>query len=108
MSGPNEVIGGIEVIGAREVMGVIAVMGVIDVIAVMEVIWFMEWEAMGFEAIWLVVIDDMLAMEGRELPMGWSGRPPFVGSSTISLRLLYGSPLYLAAVGRWRQNNRTN
>lgn len=80
----------------RDVMGVIEVMGVIDVIGVIEVIWvmvgFMGLEVMGFEAMGLVVIggaiDDMLPIEGLELPIGWRGSPPFTGSSTISRRLL--------------------
>lgn len=84
-----------EDIWVREVMGVIEVMGIIDVIGVMEVIWemvgLMGLEVIGFEAIGLVVIggviDDMLPMEGLELPIGWRGSPPFVGSSTISRRL---------------------
>lgn len=89
-----EVIGVCEVMGVIEVMGVNEVMGVMDVIGAIEVIWegFMELEVRGFVAIGLVVIggvmDDMFPMEGLELPMGWRGRPPLVGSSTISRCLL--------------------
>lgn len=73
-----------------DVIAVIDVIGVIEAICAME--GFMGLELIGFEAMVLVaiggVIEDMLPMEGRELPMGWRGRPPFVGSSTISRRLL--------------------
>lgn len=92
--GVMEVMGVIEVMGVKEVMGVIEVIGIIDVIGVMEVIWVMAGlmglEVIGLEAMELViggVIDDMLPMDGLELPMGWRGSPPFVGSSTISRRL---------------------
>lgn len=88
-----EVIGTMEVIWAWEVIGVMEVIGIIDV---MEVIWvmleFMGLEAIWFEAMGLVVIggviDGMLPIEGLEFPIGWRGSPPFVGSSTISRRLL--------------------
>lgn len=43
-------------------------------------------------------MDAMDAMDGRELPMGCRGSP-FAGISTIRRRLLYSSPLYLAAKG---------
>lgn len=101
VSGPKEVIGVMEVIGVSEVMGVMDVMGVIDVmgaieaIGVIEVIWvmvgFIGLEFIGFEAMGLVVIvviDAMLPMECLVFPIGWRGKLPLVGSSTISRRLL--------------------
>lgn len=58
----------------------------------------------GFETMGLLVIggvtEEMLPMEGLELPIGWRGSPPLAGISTISRRLLYRSPLYLAAKGQ--------
>lgn len=101
--GVREVIGVIEVIGVSEVMGVIEVIGVMTGLIGLALIGF---EAMGLVVIWGVT-DDMLpmdamdamdAMDGRELPMGCRGSP-FAGISTIRRRLLYSSPLYLAAKG---------
>lgn len=107
VSGPKEVMGAMEDIGARDVIGVIEVMGVMEAIGVMEVMgiigaigWFIVicvmvafkgLEAMGLEVMGLgpigAFIAAMLPMEGLELPIGWRGSPPLVGSSTIRRRL---------------------
>lgn len=112
VSGPKEVMWVMEDIGARDVIGVIEVMGVMEAMGVMEVMgiidvigWFivicvmvafiglvvMGLEAMGLEVMGLgpigAFIAAMLPMEGLELPIGWRGSPPLIGSSTIRRRL---------------------
>lgn len=98
--GARDVIGVIEVMGVMEAMGVMEVIGIMDVIGwfmvICVIVAFMGLEVIGLETMGLEVIglgpngafiEAMLPMEGLELPIGWRGSPPLVGSSTIRRRL---------------------
>lgn len=87
--GESEVICGMDVIAVIEAILAIEAIGAIEAICVIE--GFKGLEVRGFDSMVLAAIGgviDRLPMALREFPIGWRGRPPFVGSSTISRRLL--------------------